>query len=679
MNKTMKIALIIIGVFVTISILGAVLKICPPQGPWPQPPGCGGSNATKDIRTPSLPSPKNEDNKYITKYLPSDVPVYGRIAFDNIEDLPFSPTIIAWGAHIPATTVNTLWINHEKSKGVKHISVISVWNNDRWKKVDDLPEELKTAYVTDFDGNPLYIQEDVFLNFLDPALQEWIKKEMRAHIDAGTDGFAFDEYTGTSQATYPGNGPGPFDNYSLKGFNDFLENKYTGDELKKLGVNDITGFNYKEYLIKNNYRERYANGYWDNPAPFQRDYNEYLSLEANKVIKELIQYADSYAKQKGKTLIFSANDNPLYQSKYFDFDKLLNVYTFEHEWFPRWRKEKNAEYSGGVPSTPVIKYARSLGKDAAIMPGIYDLTMFQNPAGSIIFNHELAETYASGGYYMYFPHIDYIGIKFSANRSLNYDYMNFVRAHPEAFNNLSYTSNVAVLMPSIILANEFEGPDHTVGYSVMLSEANIPHDVTGIDKIQDYKIVFATGFTWTDSDVQKLLDYIKSGGIVIANDNRFASKNENNKEVDRPALENLKKDGTNVYGAGKLIFNYEDYGYKIYLNQDTAYVSRLLSEVKKVVQPNVAPAKVKVLPYVGDDGRIVIHVLNYDFNGYDFNKKTSLGIQINLPEGANVSGKSLTLLSPDFKGNQTLNFMQEQSKITFTLPELYIWDVVIIK
>lgn len=40
MNKTIKIALIIIGAFVIISILGAVLKFCPPPGPWPQPPGC---------------------------------------------------------------------------------------------------------------------------------------------------------------------------------------------------------------------------------------------------------------------------------------------------------------------------------------------------------------------------------------------------------------------------------------------------------------------------------------------------------------------------------------------------------------------------------------------------------------------------------------------------------------
>lgn len=44
MKSLVKIPLIIVGVFIVVTVLMAVFKICPPPGPWPMPPWCSKAN-----------------------------------------------------------------------------------------------------------------------------------------------------------------------------------------------------------------------------------------------------------------------------------------------------------------------------------------------------------------------------------------------------------------------------------------------------------------------------------------------------------------------------------------------------------------------------------------------------------------------------------------------------------
>lgn len=625
------------------------------------------------------PKEAPESNE-ITKYLSSPIEIYGRINFEKIEDLPLSITTMAWGEHIPSNYYKDHgWMQKEQRKGAKHISVVSIWNNDQWEKVEDLPAELKTAYITDFDGNPLYVQGKVFLNILDPALIQRLKDEMKAHIDAGTDGFAFDEHWGTAQALVSGWGPGPFDDYSLTGFRNYLKEKYSADELRNQGISDISTFNYQGYLVSNNYKERYTNEFWSNPAPFAKDYQLYLFQASNKVIHELIDYATSYAQQKGRTLIFTANANPLYKTDVFDFYDRLDLFVYEHEWFGAWRKEQGGEFPAGAPVTPSVKYAISIGKRAAVMPTLNDVADFDTSARQKIFNHQMAETYASGGYYMFFPDINYIGINYTTPRSTMYPYYAFVREHPEAFQELSFPAEVAVLRPSTVLQEDTGGADAANGFSMMLMEENIPHDVVSIDKIDKYKIVLAGGFAWSDADVEKLLSFIKNGGVVIATDSRFASRDTDNKEVSRPALEGLKTDGTHTLGKGKFVF-FKDYlWWKIWAQRNLIASEKILGAVKQQgITPNTAPTKVQLLPYVSG-GKFVLHILNYDFSNGDFKEKKDFQVQARLPAGYSTVGKTLRIISPDFEGNQTATFNQSGDMVTFIVPSLYIWNVAIIE
>ncbi|VVB73985.1 Uncharacterised protein [uncultured archaeon] len=688
--------LVAVGIMFAVMVLSGCAGVCPPAG-MPQPPGCGGTqlpnltspeNPAVNITMPVIPMipQQNEtqlaESRYITKYLPSQVPIIGRVEFKNIEDLPLSITVMAWGEGIPAKPSLHAWFKDQQRKGAQHYSGVSVWNSDAWKKVSDLPPELNSSYATGFDGEPLYMQEDVYLNFLDPALQDYLKRGMKEHIDAGTDGFVFDEVSGTSDAVMIGSGP--FDNYSLAGFRDYLKSEYTASELTQKGVSDINTFNYRDFLVEKGYRSAYSTGdFWSNPAPFRQDYYTYLRDATNSRISDLISYARSYAQTKSKTLVFTANADPLMRTNLFKFYDNLTVYVFEHEWFAGWRKDQGSEFTSGTPDIPAMKYARSLGTWAAAMPQIMEMNHFTDVyTGSRFFTHEMAETYAAMGYYMYFPDVDYVGIKFDSNRSLVYPFYNLVRDNPTAFLNLTTPAEVAVAKPFNVFDPELGAIDGAKGFSIALYQANVPHDVILVDNItSQYKVVVTTGVAYSDAEVEKLLSFARNGGTVIAINSNFATRDENNNPVSRASLSGLKVNGVHTLGKGKFIFFEDDLQYRIWAPRDPAAIKLLLDAVEQSATPNSAPANVTVLPYASTDGsgRFVAHVLNYDFNGKDFSNMTDVQVKVKLPEGYSAAGKSLRIVSPDFAGNQTITFSESGGILTFTLPSLYVWDVAILE
>lgn len=715
---------------------------CPPPGPWPQPPGCeggpavpgtgapatstGAPTATGVAAAPSPPGSRDEaacfpsscaqigdslkrqicedrragrqadwktvdcstwkpiacqrlcENETIQRYPPSDVEIHGRDFYSNPDDLPMVGTIYSFG---PSLATDLYWIKLPKSRGAKVLSGVSLWNEDAWKNLENLPAELKGAYVKGFDGEPLYSQGVVYLNILDPAWQAWAKGKVREHVDAGTDGFAFDEHWGTAEAVK--DGIGPFDEYALAGFREYLKRTYTTAQLREKGVQDIDAFNYRDFLVRGGYRESYA-GKDRAKVPFMDDYYVYLLRASSDAISGLIDYAKAYGREKGRTLLFAANADPLYHFKEFPFYDKLDFYVFEHEWFPAWRREGgNRPFDAGAPVGAQLHYARVRGQSAAVMYGIYDgafLNRTGQRSGTILLQHEFAEAYANLGYYMYFDLVNYLNMTFVGDRSLLRPYYGFVRAHPEAFNNLATRADVAVLLPPTVFISETGGADGAQAFSFLLGGANIPHDVVDLDKISGYRVVLAGGSTWSDADLDKLLAFVRSGGTVIATHDKFASKDENYKDVDRPSLRELKTGGEHTLGSGKFVFFTDYLWWKIWAQRDRAATAKILDTVRSAnVAANTAPEKVQLLPYTGPDGRLAVHILNYDFTGGDFVNKTNFEVKVRLPPGVSTSGKALTLSSPDFKGNATLPFKEEGNTLSFTVPSLYIWDVAVMR
>ena len=120
--------------------------------------------------------------------------IYGRVFFKDPEDWIMNGNIFAFG---PIVGTKIKWVQKLQSHGAKAFSNISTWNSLMAKTVEELPLELKDSYLKGFDGKPLYQQGILFLNILDPAYQNYIKRAIEVDINGGTDGITVDEHQGT--------------------------------------------------------------------------------------------------------------------------------------------------------------------------------------------------------------------------------------------------------------------------------------------------------------------------------------------------------------------------------------------------------------------------------------------------------------------------------------------------
>jgi hypothetical protein len=622
-------------------------------------------------RTPATPTlqtvPKTEVDIY-TKNPPWP--------YKDPADLVMSPNIcgFAWNLEM-----NPKPIALAHQYGAKFISEVSLWNHDRWRGVEDLPDALKTAYTIDFDGKMLFNQGMVFLNTLDPAFQKWLADFMRVQIEQGVDGFVFDEIDGVAAAVPMGGGLDPF---CLEVFRGYLKNKYTPEELVKLGVADVSTFDYRRYLVENNQRDNYLRGDFYR-VPLGQDYYKALSQATADLVQRLIEQAGAYARTRNQKLTFTANLDPLYADDTLPFVRSLDYYTFEHEFFySGWRgKDGYALMPAGVPVAQAISLAEDQGKKAVVLPGIMDfgaLARQGKEAGTALTLHAFAETYANMGYYAWFDlDTPFLGMTFTADHARLRPYYQFVREHPEAFNSLSWNPEVAITHPPVWDASDLGPLDAAAGLEWILAEANIHADVIDLARLYRYKVVVAIGYAWPQGQLDALLEYVRNGGTVIAFDGRFASRDGDYRPVSRPALEALKVSGNHVLGKGRFIF-VDDYpGWKYYAQHDQQARELVLGLVKPLVSANSAPEGIQLLPFTNGK-RYVVHLLNYDWNGRDFQAKKDLEIKARLPGGFDPAGKKLKLVAPDAVDLVDLPYRVADGYLEFNVPALYIWSAAVL-
>jgi len=86
-----------------------------------------------------------------------------------------------------------------------------------------------------------------------------------------------------------------------------------------------------------------------------------------------------------------------------------------------------------------------------------------------------------------------------------------------------------------------------------------------------------------------------------------------------------------------------------------------------------------VFPYVTPWGGVV-HLVNYayDYSRHDFQPQTNVTLRLTVPAGADVSGLTLKLMTPDEKDGPSetvLPWELENGTIVFTVPEVRCYAV----
>jgi hypothetical protein len=364
----------------------------------------------------------------------------------------------------------------------------------------------------------------------------------------------------------------------------------------------------------------------------------------------------------------------------------MDVFTYEHSYFADWWRadyDDIAKLRYGYPVTPQIAYTRGLGKDSHVMMIMRDYSILRDkgePIASRMVAHAMAETYAAGGVFCYWDYEKEYAKEgpYMVNRGLIRPYYDFLHAYPELFLETSpQSAQIAIVAPPRVDWSDGSPNGAVQGYAWMLLESNIPFEIINLERINDFDIVYTSGFSWSDAEVQVLLDYVSEGGVLIAEDGRFASLDENFQKASRPDLEKLKRTGKNTLGNGTFIFSTITYGQDYFSYHRETDLTKVLNMLSEFVTPNQAPENVLILPWTGQD-MFVMHVINNNYDG-DYIKLQDLEIRVQLPDGFDLTDKDLMVYPVESGDALNVPFQVQDGWLTFELPSLDIWSVAALR
>lgn len=677
---------ILIGGAVVVGLLGisAVVGLCPPQGPWPMPPWCSDEDAYSLPSVPSIPvpgrcapvggwpepperSPVDIYSKGIGQFLLPD----GEAAMTATEN--------GWSWNLDGDVCDIELTHHH---GAQFISEVSLWNHDRWLTLDDLPEELSDAYVRDLDGEPMTSQGMVFLNLLDPAFRDWLATFMREQIDLGVDGFVFDETSGTAAAVEQGAG---IDHHSIPGFRAWLVEHGDPDELRELGIEDLSSFDYGAWLEDRGLRGAYEADF--SRVPLGWEFHRYHWAQAEATILDLIDQARAHGREQGRELLMTANITFVYNFRPgTGIVDALDLMTFEHSFLnPQWRDGNPwARIDPSLPVGPAIRWMDSTGRRTVVLMSLSDygvLGTLEHAAASRMVAALLAETYANLGFFAYFdieePWEGYHGpdgrpVQLVADRDVLVPHHAFIRRNPLLFNDLTRPASVAIAHPPTVDVRDLGPVDNSLGYGYALGDANVVFDVVDVEGIGPHDVVLTGGHHWSDTQVQILLDHAAAGATVILTADRFATLDLDGRPVDRPELDRLRTPGTHVVGDGTVVALDGAPGWDVHAFQDPQAAATIVGLVTEHVAAARAPDRVQVLPYVGD-GRLAVHLLNRDGRDGVFVPKRDLPLEIPLPDGFDPTGMTLTFDAPEASAPTPLEFEIVDGWLRVQVPSLELW------
>jgi hypothetical protein len=252
-----------------------------------------------------------------------------------------------------------------------------------------------------------------------------------------------------------------------------------------------------------------------------------------------------------------------------------------------------------------------------------------------------------------------------------------------------------------------------------------PDNLDG-DLLQPYDVIILPNVSaLTASQADALLDFMASGGAVIGL-GRLGELDEHGEALTHEMLRALKSDPLSLEGEGQFLYSYdavsrregiadEDfhdpaamyYAYYIENNhpaveeflylieeQLTSHISdaaaaEIRSEISALVEQTLDTRVVadtlsenigvQVYQQMDPAPKIILHLLNYN---YELETDTvieqeEIQVALEAPDSWEVS--RVSLISPDFDGEQDLDFVFEDGYLRFTVPGLYIWDVVVIE
>jgi hypothetical protein len=724
MKKGLKSCLVVVLVLVglcVVATLGMYFgKVCPPQGPWPQPPWCEGSA----FEAPFLTSPAAIPDEYVANYIP-----YG-----EGEAYLKQPTLfITWAKEdtllklIPGTAFNwdVIWhsngkipeytlreMRHFQSLGVRYIGYLAEPDH-QW---DDKPLPMPQSATIDIDGNPIYMvkpgmgdfaSDQYWMNIIDPDWQALLLAQTKEMIDLGVEGVLVDDYTFNAHVI--DTAKGTFDKYSMEGFTQYLKDKYTAAELKeKFDIDDIEGFNLKDFILEKNLPED-----WNTqrpPLPIIYEFGQFQLVESDNFFRSFASQLKEYGKAQGRHIFFATGSGPFELQRipidYMDYVTGEEFY-FSQSMLPTRVAVSNKLYEGRVP-TRIVRVEVSLGT----APPPLDTRN--------LFKYIFADIYSSNGKMIVEEStlltLDGEGNYVPSEQSIRYDqeeaarYVNFAAAHKDLYGLEEPASVALVRSEASVKGGQWGMPvedrnvwtsNGVVGVADMLYNLNVPFDMLHSgdedlftarltqEALSPYEVVILpTIFMLSDPEVEALQDYARAGGKVISIGD-FATHNLYGDKAPRPELDPLRTPGEHALGEGVWLAIPEDLGeayatdkdWHIYLQTERSAEDPVLQTFRAALENyhtteivTDAPITVSVRRYAGET-RLVLHMVNYDFDQASDQFAPAGPFDVTVATGGLALSKAKLY---DFEAGTETEIPLEQldGSVKFTVPTLYAYSIV---
>lgn len=501
-----------------------------------------------------------------------------------------------------------------------------------------------------------------------PLWQETLIEQAKRIVDLNADGIAVIAPWGSS--FYPAYGGRPdFSSVSIEGFRAYFSNRYTSRELSTKGISNLESFDYLKYL-----HERGIRGEELESAPLYADYQQFQRKSAFEFYKRFVNEVKEYARSKGieNFPIAPANHgewlvpltlNLLPYSDYaftnLDFEELVHCYEY-HAY------EYKLHYS--AMKAPLV---------AAPMDASFGWLVQKSSKPEDFIQVKMAEAYTNNGRFhdQYQAgltteegFIDY-SIEAEAISKIN----SFYLSNKDLFNIGSQSlAKAAVLLSAKSITNVEAGhwflfrkvcktltASH-FQYDVIFSEnSNLSPNSLTLEKLELYEVIILPGNDKLDNNAASLVtEYLARGGkLVIVN------------EVD-PGLSLSAGTSYTVISWGPDLSKSGWFRNKEFLDVMDNMLDKRASE-------DTLPRDVGIQIWQ-DNNKIVVHLINYDFDlAKGVIEKQDIPVSINLP--LKEKPTSVKILSPDFEEEQISDYVFIDSNLQFVVPELKIWDVLVIE
>jgi len=197
-------------------------------------------------------------------------------------------------------------------------------------------------------------------------------------------------------------------------------------------------------------------------------------------------------------------------------------------------------------------------------------------------------------------------------------------------------------------------------YDVILSEDSrfSPNTLT-LEKLEQYEVIILPENQRLDSKAISLIpEYLEKGGkVIIVN------------QVDSKL--SLRA------GTACTVIDWEPDLSKSGWEKNEEFLDIMDNMLGKRVSEDTLPGEVGIQVWQ-DGSRILVHLINYDF---DLNegviKKENIPVSLNLP--LTKKPASVKVLSPSFGEEKITDYTFSDSSLQLVVPELKIWDILVIE